>query len=406
MSRTRRSASLAARQNRKLNRDRGIYDCRLNLVQPQANKSCPECGQPLPANAPLGLCPRCVLRLSFALEDEPATNPERNPDGPSPGASGTGSKETFAGYELLREIGRGGMGVVYEARQPSLNRVVALKLILPHRLASPADIQRFQREAETTARLDHPHILPIYEVGECDGQPFFTMKYVEGGSLAARMTDYALPAAAVFERQSRIERRRQQLAVATLVKKVAEAVAHANQSGVLHRDLKPGNILLDAAGEPFVADFGLAKWLDHDAGLTFSRVGIGTPGYAAPEQLGEGDRRQTTAADVYGMGAVLYELLTGRVPFRKATTLATLKAVLEEPPQPPHQIVPGIDSDLETICLKCLEKDPGQRYPTAAKLAAELERFISRLVLGSTPGRQRTSLNYSLGTLSCLPSYD
>jgi eukaryotic-like serine/threonine-protein kinase len=361
-------------------------------MQPPAHQLCPECGQPLPGNAPLGLCPRCVLRQSFALEEEPAPNPELNPGGTSlDAASPAGSFGTFAGYELLRELGRGGMGVVYQARQPSLNRTVALKLILPNRLASPADIQRFQREAETTARLDHPHILPIYEVGECDGQPFFTMKYVEGGSLAARMAEYALPAAAVFERQSRMERRRQQIAVAGMVKKVAEAVAHAHQSGVLHRDLKPGNILLDAGGEPFVADFGLAKWLDQDAGLTLSRVGIGTPGYAAPEQLGESDRRQTTAADVYGIGAILYELLTGRVPFRKSTTLATLKAVLEEPPKPPHQIVPGLDPDLETICLKCLEKDPRQRYQTAAELDAELGRFIDgRPVLArpvSTSGR-------------------
>jgi serine/threonine protein kinase len=334
-------------------------------MSPHPRKVCPECREPLPGNAPLGLCPRCVLRRSFEPLDEPAPEPGPAPDArPASALSEAGPLRRVGGYELLQEIGRGGMGVVYKARQPALNRVVALKLIMPNRLASLADIQRFQREAETAARLDHPHILPIYEVGESDGQPFYVMKHVEGGSLAARMAEYALPAAGVFERQLRTERRRHQLKVASLVQKLSEAVAYAHQCGVLHRDLKPGNVLLDVQGEPYVADFGLAKWMDQEAGLTRSLVGIGTPGYAAPEQLGEGDQRQTTATDVYGIGAILYELLTGQVPCRRSSTLATIKAVMEEPAKPPHQMVRGVDPDLETICLKCLEKNPRQRYQT------------------------------------------
>jgi WD40 repeat protein/tRNA A-37 threonylcarbamoyl transferase component Bud32 len=273
----------------------------------------------------------------------------------------TGRVRYFGDYELQEVLGRGGMGVVWKASQVSLKRPVALKMILDGQLAAEADIRRFHAEAENVARLDHPNIVPIYEVGQHQGEHYFSMKLVEGGNLAQARGAGKWPVA-------RPEGRKK--AVALMIN-VARAVDYAHQRGILHRDLKPANILLDAQGEPHVADFGLARRTEA-AGLSASGAIVGTPEYMAPEQAA-GSRVLTTAADVYGLGAILYELLTGRPPFRGATLLETLTQVQMSEPKRPRASDSNIPRDLETICLKCLEKDPRRRYESARALAEDLQ---------------------------------
>ncbi|MBS0263501.1 MAG: protein kinase [Planctomycetes bacterium] len=266
-------------------------------------------------------------------------------------------------YELLEEIGRGGMGVVYRARQLSLKRVVAVKMIRAAWLATSADAERFRGEAELAARLDHPGIVPIYEVGEVGGCPYFSMKLMAGGNLAQRIGEFPDDPRRAVE----------------LVISVAGAVEHAHQHGILHRDLKPSNILLDSEGRALVADFGLAKWLESDQSQTQTGLLLGTPMYMAPEFVHAQRQAQTllatTACDVYGLGTILYTLLAGRAPFFGLAPLATLQAVSELDPEPPSRRNPRVDRDLETICLKCLEKNPHRRYRSAADLADELQRW-------------------------------
>jgi WD40 repeat protein/tRNA A-37 threonylcarbamoyl transferase component Bud32 len=283
-------------------------------------------------------------------------------------------------YEILQEIAHGGMGIVYKARQKSLNRVVALKMVQPGRAAEDGD--RFRREAEAAAHLDHPHIVPIYEVGEAGGRPFFSMKFIDGVDLGQWMHSEPRPSGSA-------ERHRSLTLAARILATVARTVHHAHQRGILHRDLKPSNILLERrAGVvnplvPYVADFGLAKRVEGDSAVTHSGAIIGTPSYMAPEQAAAAPTL-TTAVDIYGLGAIVYEALTGQPPFRAETPLETLVQVRTQEPPRPRALHPNADRDLETICLKCLEKDPAHRYGSAEALADDLERW-----LGGEPIRAR-----------------
>jgi eukaryotic-like serine/threonine-protein kinase len=275
----------------------------------------------------------------------------------------------FGDYEIIRELARGGMGVVFEARQVSLNRKVALKMILAGQLANDTDVKRFYSEAQAAANLDHPGIVPIFEVGQHDGQHYFSMGFVEGQSLSQRLNEGALAA-----REA-----------ATLMATVADAIEYAHQCGVIHRDLKPGNILLDQKGNPRVTDFGLAKTIQGDSGLTGSGQILGTPSYMPPEQAGGRRGEVGPAADVYALGATLYCAVTGRPPFQAATAMDTVIQVLSGEPVPPGRLNPSIPRDLETICLKCLEKEPRERYPSAATLAADLRRFLAGEPIAALP---------------------
>jgi WD40 repeat protein/tRNA A-37 threonylcarbamoyl transferase component Bud32 len=302
--------------------------------------------------------------------------------------------EAFAGkgYEILDEIGRGGMGVVYRARQVGLKRLVAIKMVLAGRYASPKQLARFQRETEILARLNHPNVVQIYEVGELDGMPFFCMEYMDGGSLAVKVKGQP----------------QQPEAVAELVEILARAVHVAHEQGIVHRDLKPANILINGAGVPKITDFGLAKHLQEEAGQTGGDI-LGTPSYLAPEQVRREGVAIGPATDVYALGVILYELLTGRLPHKGDSSMDTVLLVLHEEPVPPSRLRPRLPADLETITLKCLNKEPQKRYGTAAALADDLRRFLANEPILARPvsrweqtikwGRRRPALAATIAAL-------
>jgi serine/threonine protein kinase len=288
----------------------------------------------------------------------------------------------FGDYEIMEELGRGGMGVVYKARQVNLNRTVALKLILAGQLASLSEVRRFRTEAEAAAMLDHTNIVPIHEIGEHEGRHYFSMKLVEGPTLGRviencklRIEKLPIGRGQTSAAPDQFQILNSQFSIAHLMTSIARAVHYAHQRGVLHRDLKPSNILLDARGEPHLTDFGLAKMLERDSGMTHSAAIMGTPNYLAPELAAGKIKEVTTAADVYSLGAILYELLAGRPPFHEETVAATLDKVRHAEPPSPLAVNPAVPRDLATICLKCLEKDPMRRYRSALELAKDLERF-------------------------------
>ena len=332
----------------------GISDSLVTVTDESA--ICASCGGAVRVRG--GSCVSCLL----------LTGLEEGDDG--------GGKETFeavlaeidvpdrdwriGNYVILEEIGRGGMGVIYRAQQRHSRRIVALKRLLAYHGDSRDTLERFRREAEAAASLDHPNILPIYEVAEAEGLPFFTMKYAIGGSLQR--------AAAALSADPR--------ECARLLAKVTRAVAFAHREGILHRDLKPGNILLDGRGEPLVSDFGLAKWMDTSSDLTRSLAVYGTPGFIAPEQAHGAAASLTPAADIYSLGAILFDLLAGRPPFLGEHALAVIRQAADKPAPKLRSLLRNVDRDLETICAKCLERDPAARYRSAADLAEDLERWL------------------------------
>ncbi len=285
--------------------------------------------------------------------------PPPQPGGFVPGV--TPLPATFGDYQLLEEVGRGGMGIVYRAHQKSLDRMVAIKMLLRRDLATAADLTRFQSEAEAAARLDHPGIVSIFEVGECGGHPFYSMRFIEGTTLAKQLASGPMSprdAAAILAR-------------------VAEAVDAAHRRGVLHRDLKPSNILIDAAGAPHVSDFGLAKRLEEDHDVTHTGAILGTPCYMSPEQAAGSRGDVGPSSDVWSLGAILYQTLTGRPPFQASNPMDTLLAVLESDPPLPRSLDPKVDRDLEMIALKSLQKPQDLRYASAAALADDLRAFLA-----------------------------
>lgn len=272
------------------------------------------------------------------------------------------------GYDVLEILGRGGMGVVYKGWQPRLQRFVALKLVLAGAHASPVEMARFRIEAESVGKLQHPHIVQIYEVGEHQGSPYCSLEFVEGGTLAQRLEGRPL----------------EPRAAARLIEPLARAIESAHRRGIVHRDLKPANVLLTADGQPKITDFGLAKWINDDSAQTRTGTVVGTPAYMAPEQAA-GKRDIGPAADIYALGAMLYELLTGQPPFRADSALDIVLMVLSEEPTAPRRVVRGVPRELETICLKCLEKDPQRRYASAGALADDLDRFLKGEPIAARP---------------------
>src|SRR6184192_3033595 len=333
---------------------------------------CRNCGAKVFSDAPEGLCTGCVLEAAIGVAvaggDDPgrpaSSMPATTPNDVAPASQKTARAAELLGelgdYELLEEVGRGGQGVVFRARQKSLNRTVALKVISLGQWASKAHLKRFRREAEAAASLEHPGIVPIHEVGERDGSCYFSMKFIEGGQV-----DEVIRRTPMSIRQA-----------AELIAKVARTVHYAHEHGILHRDIKPGNILLDGKGEPHLTDFGLARLVETESTVTRTMEVLGTPSYMAPEQAVGNNARISSATDVYGVGAVLYQLLTGQPPFAGGTTYETIKLLLDTEPRQPRLLNPKLDRDLSTICLKCLEKDPQRRYSSALALAEDLERWL------------------------------
>src|SRR5438874_8023644 len=317
---------------------------------------CPQCGAI--ARLDQGSCINCLLRKGLDAGGETSREAFESV---LVEANVADSEWRLGHYEILEEIGRGGMGVIYRARQQHSRRIVAVKRILAHEVNSHETLVRFRREAEAVASLDHPNILPIYEVSESeDGLPFFSMKYATGGSLRA-----AAPAL-------RIEPR----ACVRLMAKVARAVAYAHGKGILHRDLQPGNILLDGNGEPMVSDFGLAKWLNENSDLTRTLTTLGTPGYIAPEQAECRAAELTSAADIYSLGAILFHLLAGRPSFVGQNVLQVIHQAAATPAPRLRSLAPPLDRDLETIVARCLESDPNARYKSVGALAEDLEHWL------------------------------
>src|SRR5213082_115526 len=313
---------------------------------------CGKCGSKLFADAPQGFCSLCLFKTgldSLLGEEDEVLESSAGP-----------IIMNFDDYELLKEIGRGGQGIVYRARQKSLNRTVALKVIGVGRWATEAHLKRFRLEAEAAASLNHPFIVPIHEIRERDGCCYFSMNLIEGGQLDE-----------VVKRQAISIRR-----AAELIAKLARTVHYAHEHGILHRDIKPGNVLLDQEGEPHLTDFGLARLVESESTVTRTTDCLGTPSYMAPEQASGNNAELTSAADIYGLGAVLYQLLTGSPPFVGRTTYETVRLLLETDPRQPRLLNPKVDRDLSTICLKCLEKDPRRRYSSALALAQDLERWL------------------------------
>ena len=345
---------------------------------------CAKCGATVLSDAPEGLCIACLFEAGLCLLAGDHQEVEREGGSASPKTINTfgervpprktphipGNKfADFGDYELLEEIGRGGQGVVYCARQKSLNRTVALKVIGLGHWATETHLKRFRREAEAAASLDHSGIVPIYEVGERDGSCYFSMKFIEGGQLDEVASREAMPIRRAVE----------------LIAKVARIVHYAHEHGILHRDIKPGNILLDQNGEPHLTDFGLARLVETESTVTRTREVLGTPSYMAPEQAVGNNEALSSVTDVYGLGAVLYQLLTGHPPFAGGTTYETIKLLLDTDPRQPRLWNSKIDRDLSTICLKCLEKDPKRRYGSALALAEDLERWLKHEPIKARP---------------------
>ena len=328
------------------------------------NRTCPDCGQPWPEDALGGVCPVCSLQSALHYGATSAA-PQLQPPADSTQSPASASPEPFVrdfgDYELLEEIARGGMGIVYKARQKSLDRIVALKLLLFGPQASPEFAKRFRAEAVLAASLQHPHIVAIHEVGAYAGEQFFVMDYVAGPSLAQLVGHQPLPA------------RR----AADYLKTIAEAIHYAHERGILHRDLKPSNVLIDPNNQPRVTDFGLARRFESDSQVTLTGQVLGSPNYIPPEQALGKRGKVSRQSDVYALGAMLYHLLTGRPPFQGETLTDTLQQVLNTEPLAPRRLNPSVPRDLETICLKCLEKEPARRYATAQSLADELDRFLN-----------------------------
>ena len=337
-------------------------------IMSSASRVCRKCGAEIFADAPEGLCTACLFETGLnLLTDDPVAGldePGADAARPLPRVKQKSDRAKtfgdFGDYELLDVIGRGGQGVVYRARQKSLNRIVALKVIGLGQWATEANLKRFRLEAEAAASLEHPGIVPIHEVGERDGSCYFSMKFVEGGQL-----DEVVKQTPMSIRQA-----------AELIAKVARTVHYAHEHGILHRDIKPGNILLDQKGEPHLTDFGLARLVESESTVTRTLEVLGTPSYMAPEQAVGNNEAVSSVTDVYGLGAVLYQLLTGQPPFAGGTTYETIKLLLDTEPRQPRLLNPKIDRDLSTICLKCLEKDSKRRYSSALALAEDLERWL------------------------------